>query len=168
VTGHNAALLAILHGGHGGLRLETMTVLRDDELIRMMVALESDFLDCVRTETPPAPRGTDSDGEALRLMFPTAAERSYRATGELWRDVRELRQREEQLAEIKRQRDELKQRVQLAMGDAVELYSPHDQLAATWRDTLSYRFDSKAFREDHPKLFDKYNKPIPGRRFLLK
>jgi len=168
VTGHNAGLLAILHGGHGGMRLETMTVLRDDELIAMMVALESDFLDCVRTETPPAPRGTKSDTEAIRLMFPDAAERSYRATGDLYRDVRELRARKEQAKEIKRQVDELEQRVQLAMGDAVELYSPNDQLCATWRDTLSHRFDSKAFREDHPKLFDRYNMAIPGRRFLLK
>jgi len=168
VTGTSVGLLAILHGGHGGLRLETMTVERDDALVYRMVELEERFLECVRTETPPAPRGTDSDADAIRLMFPSGAERSTRALGELWRDVRELRQREEQLREVKAQRDELRQRLQLAMGDATELYSPHDQLVATWRDTLTHRFDSKAFQADHPKLYERYNRALEGRRFLLK
>ena len=69
VTGCEAGLLCILHGGHGGLRLETREVVRDDVLTAQMIELEQEIVDAVRTEQPPLARGTKSDGEAVKQMF---------------------------------------------------------------------------------------------------
>src|SRR5438477_9435388 len=81
VTGCEAGLLCILHGGHGGLRLETREVVRDDALTAQMVELEQEIVDAVRTETPPKARGSRSDGAAVRQMFGLSDGRAIRAAG---------------------------------------------------------------------------------------
>jgi putative phage-type endonuclease len=164
LTGLDVALLACLVGGQ---RLETRIVHRDDELIRIMLNLEGTFLDFVARDVPPPPDGSDSAGDAIKALYPEGVDRSVRLMGDDWTAFKELRQRREQLAEVKAQVAELQQRIELAMGDAVEAYSPFDTRVATYRNVSRSQLDTKALRQDHPALADEYTVKQTTRRFTV-
>src|SRR5207244_11198332 len=67
LTGYDLGLLAVLVGGQ---RLETRLVHRDDAVIASMLELEEGFCEHIRTDTPPAPDGSDSGGAALAALYP--------------------------------------------------------------------------------------------------
>jgi predicted phage-related endonuclease len=129
LTGDDRGLLACLIGGQ---RLELRTVERDQETINLLLAGEEDFMRLVRRAEPPDPDGADSAGEALRAMFPGESGRTHRLSREGERVWRELQDRDEQYKTVKRQRDELKQRLQAMMGDAEVALTLSDQVAAKW------------------------------------
>jgi putative phage-type endonuclease len=164
LTGLDVALLACLVGGQ---RLETRIVHRDAKLIERMLHLEYYFKEMVRLDVPPPPDGSDSAGDAIKALYPEGVDRSVRLTGETWEAFKELRQRREQLAAVKEQVAELQQRIELAMGDAVEAYSPFDTRVATWRNVQRSQLDTKALRADHPALADEYTVKQTTRRFTV-
>ena len=64
---------------------------------------------------------------------------------------------------------ELKQQVQLIMKDA-EKVTYMDEILVTWKASKESKFfDSKAFKAEHPELYEQYLQTKPGsRRFLVK
>lgn len=129
LTGCDHGLLACLIGGQ---RLEVRTVERDDEAIAMMLRAEEEFVTYCRRDVPPPPRGSESDAAALRVMFPGEQGKSVRLSRQTLALVHEYRDRHRQLQAVKRQCDELKQSIQLAMGDAEVALSLSDEVAAKW------------------------------------
>jgi putative phage-type endonuclease len=167
VTGLAVGLLVVLHGGHGGLRLELREIERDQELIERMVELEFEIWDAVRTETPPKARGAKSDADAVKLMFPSADGSAIRATGEAWRWVKEARQLKEQRDECDRQYKERVQNIQVYMGQAERLVSPFDDKAATWPTIESTRLDGTALKAARPDVWCEFAVTKSNRRFDL-
>lgn len=151
-----------------GQRLEVREVERNDTAIETLLALEDEFMGYVTRAEPPPPDGSQSAHEAIRAMYPSAtAGKVARLTGETWDALRELRAREEQLSVIERQRDELKQLVQDAMGDAELAISPHDNEVARWSNVTSTRLDTARIRKERPDLYDTYGVTSDARRFTL-
>jgi putative phage-type endonuclease len=167
VCGLNVWLLAILHGGHGGLRLELREVWRDDALIERMIELEQEIVDAVRTETPPKARGAKSDTDAVKLMFPSADGSAIRATGEAWTWVKEARQLKEQRDECDRQYKERVQNIQVYMGRAEQLVSPFDDQVVKWASVNSTRLDTTALKSARPDVYQEFAVATPTRRFTL-
>jgi putative phage-type endonuclease len=167
VCGLDAGLLAVLHGGHGGLRLELREIERDDELIARMISLEQEIVDAVRTETPPKARGQKSDKDAIDLMFPVSDGSAKRATGDVWRMVKEARQRKEQRDECDRQYKELVQNIQVFMGDAEKLVSPFDEDACKWPSVTATRLDGSALKAARPDVWSEFAAAKTHRRFDL-
>jgi putative phage-type endonuclease len=167
VTGLDVGLLAVLHGGHGGLRLELREIERDQELIDRMVELEQEIVDAVRTETPPKARGAKSDAEAVKLMFPSADGSAVRATGEAWAWVKEARLLKEQRDECDRQYKERVQNIQVYMGQAEQLVSPFDDQVVRWPSVTEHRFSGTAFKAAHPSLHGEFVRENSVRRFYL-
>jgi putative phage-type endonuclease len=167
VTGLDVGLLAVLHGGHGGLRLELREIERDQELIDRMVELELEIVDAVRTETPPKARGAKSDSEAVKLMFPSADDSAIRATGEAWTWVKEARLLKEQRDECDRQYKERVQNIQVYMGQAEQLVSPFDDQVVRWPSVTEHRFNAKDFKELYPSLYPDFVRENSVRRFYL-
>jgi predicted phage-related endonuclease len=166
LTGAESALLAVLHGGYGGLALDLRIVRRDDKLIELMVAMEREFVELVRTDTPPDPDGSDSARDAVRAMAgDAAAGKVARATPDIWKAVRTIRECDERIAAIKAQRELAAQTVQVFMGDAEELVTPFDTPAARWPTSTRTSLDTKALKAAHPSIAGEFTKATTYRTF---
>jgi putative phage-type endonuclease len=165
LTGYDLALLAVLVGGQ---RLETRIVHRDDAVIASMLELEEGFRDHVRTDTPPAPDGSDSAGVAITHLHPRSESgRVVRLDRIGWRDYRDLRARREQRDAIDRQVAELEQRLKLAMGEAETAISPYDEVCAKWTSYERTSLDTTALKKALPAIASEYSTTKTLRRFTL-
>lgn len=74
-----------------------------------------------------------------------------------------------QISELEEKKDELEERIKLCFGEA-EAISYGGLTLATWKSAKdTEKFDSKAFKAEHPDLAAQYIKTAPGaRRFLVK
>jgi putative phage-type endonuclease len=161
-----SALIAVLHGGYGGLALDLRIVRRDDALIALMVELEREFVELVRSDTPPDPDGSDSAREAVRAMAGEAEPgKTVRATPEVWKLVKTIRECDERIAAIKAQREQAAQTVQAFMGDAEELVTPFDTPAARWPTSTRTSLDTKALKAAHPSIAGEFTKATTYRTF---
>src|SRR5205823_9361390 len=88
LTGYSVALLAVLIAGQ---RLETRIVHRDDAVIERMLDLEGEFIEHLRSETMPAPDGSESAGKVLRDLFLATPGLVVRADKSIESHVREAR-----------------------------------------------------------------------------
>jgi predicted phage-related endonuclease len=166
LTAAESALIAVLHGGYGGMALDLRIVRRDDALIALMVELEREFVEMVRTDTPPDPDGSDSAREAVRAMAGEAEPgKTVRATPEVWKLVRTIRECDERIAAIKARREQAAQTVQAFMGDAEELVTPFDTPAARWPTSTRTSLDTKALRAAHPSIAGEFTKATTYRTF---
>jgi putative phage-type endonuclease len=166
LTAAESALIAVLHGGYGGMALDLRVVRRDDKLIDLMVAMERDFVELVRSDTPPDPDGSDSARDAVRSMAGAAEPgKVARATADIWKLVRTIREADERIAAIKAQRERAAQQVQAFMGDAEELVTPFDTPAARWPTSTRASLDTKALRAAHPSIAGEFTKATTYRTF---
>jgi putative phage-type endonuclease len=166
LTALDAALIAVLHGGYGGMALDLRIVRRDDKLIDLMVAMEWEFVQFVHTDTPPDPDGSESARDAVRTMAGAAEPgKVARATADIWKLVRTIRECDERIAAIKAQREQAAQTVQAFMGDAEELVTPFDTPAARWPTSTRTSLDTKALRAAHPSIAGEFTKATTYRTF---
>ena len=164
LTGCRVALLACLVGGQ---RLELRTVEYDDKTAALVAAHEANFLLYLRRDSPPPPDGSTSAKDAIHALHPTSNGKTIRLDKATWEACKELRARKEQAATIKRQADELQQRIELAMGDAEVAVSPFDTTAAKWTGREVTRIDTKALKAAHPEIAAKFAVTKTERRFTL-
>lgn len=101
--------------------------------------------------------------------------KTIEVTDEIMADINELKMIKPQLDELTKQKKEIEDRIKFAMADAETLCLPgtlesNPKAVATWKSAKdSTKFDQDAFKADHPDLYDKYCKTVPGtRRFLVK
>lgn len=168
VTGLDVGVLAVLHGGYGGMALYVQVFPRDDSLIDIVTEREHEFLELVRAEQLPAPDGSDSAGDTLRSLFPGEVGSQARASRELWdRHVLPARELAETIKRAKDQHERHLQAIQAAMGDATELISPWDEPVAKWTPYTSKRLDTKALREARPDVAGEFTRETTARRFTL-
>jgi putative phage-type endonuclease len=165
LTGYDLGLLAVLVGGQ---RLETRIVHRDDAVIASMLELEEGFREHVRTDTPPAPDGSDSANGVLSELWPSSRSGHVVRLGRSeWDVYRALKARREQRDTIDRQVAELEQRLKLAMGDAETAISPHDEVCAKWTSYERTSLDTTALKKALPAIASEYSTTKTLRRFTL-
>jgi len=165
LTGCVHALLAVLIGGQ---RLETRIVERDDALIEAMIAAERELWGYLHTDRPPPPDGSDSATEAIRALHPEATPgKRARLTGEAWEAFKDLRLWEEAKRTAEDRCAELRQRVQLAMGDAEVAISPGDAEVAKWANVSRRAIDVSRLRKEAPHVAATYDTETTTRRFTL-
>lgn len=79
--------------------------------------------------------------------------------------MKKLADLDAQIKALQDARDALKDEITAAMtGDALDLPS----FTVKWTDVTSKRFDSKAFKADHPETYDEYSKETTTKRFTYK
>jgi len=164
LTGKQVGMLACLIGGQ---RLEVRIVERDAEVVGAMLDLQEDFLQYVRTDRPPPPDGSKSAADAIRALHPISNGKTIRLDKATWEACKELKARKEQIAVVKRQADELQQRIELAMGDAEVAISPFDTTAAKWATREVTRIDTTALKAARPEIASEFAVTKPERRFTL-
>ena len=163
VTGFKAAYIAVLIGGN---TFKWRLVERDEELISMLIELESAFWNCVQNDTPPPIDGSDacakflaekfSESKKLQINLPEKSEelipKYLAASTEISALTEQKQLAENQLKELLGENE-----VGVIGGNIV-----------SWKAVSQERLDSKTLKSEHPTLYKKYANTTSYRRFLIK
>ena len=164
VTGYKGTYIAVLIGGN---QFDWRFIARDDELIDMLIQLEHDFWEHVKTKIPPIPDGSEASAKFLNELFPESIEKSQiplpdEAVGLICQYDNAC----EQLERYTEQKREAENLLKLMLGKNENGTSGNNVL--TWKTVTQEHLDTKAFKEEHPGLFLKYTKQATHRRFSIK
>lgn len=162
VTGADLADVAVLIGSSD---FRILTVPADPELQTLLIEREREFWSLVESKTPPEP----TTPEDIKLRFPIS--RGDYAEGDqvihlAWQQLRALK---DEMTILKAQQESLESRIKQAIGDRDGVKFDGEVLA-TWKSAKpTIRFDAKAFKQRHPKVYAAFERPAESsRRFLLK
>jgi len=164
VTGYAGAYVAVLIGGN---TFKWRFIERDEELISMLISLESDFWEHVTNGEPPPLDGSDASVKFLTEKFPESSPQSQIAlpdnAAELIRQYNEAAALEKQYKEQKQQAENLLKEL-LGDNEAGNV-GGH---SVSWKSQTQERLDTKTFKAEHPRLFKKYATQSSFRRFSIK
>ena len=164
VTGYNAAYIAVLIGGN---TFRWKLIERDDELISMLIELESAFWNHVRERTAPPLDGSDASARFLAERFPNSVPRSEIALPDTAAELLiQYDQACEQLEAVTEQKQQAENRLKQMMGEH-EIGTSGDRII-TWKSVSQERLDSKTLKAEHPTLYQKYANKTSYRRFSIK
>jgi len=148
VTGYKAAYIAVLIGGN---TFRWKFVERDEELISMLIKLETGFWSHVQNGTPPPLDGSDASAKFLAERFPNSTPNSHIALPDtaagLLTQYDEACEQLEILTEQKQQAENLLKEM---MGNN-EVGTSGDRVI-TWKSVSQKRLDSKTLKTEHPVL----------------
>lgn len=140
---------------------------RDEEIIQMLIRLESDFWnDHVLAEKMPAPDGSKAAEELLAKYYGSSdPEKTVSLVGfdEKLKRRAEIAALQDKLDQEKKQ---IEQEVKVYMEDAEQADS--DSFSVSWKSVVSNRVDSKKLKADYPDVYQKCVKSSESRRFVVK
>ena len=164
VTGYAGAYIAALIGGN---TFKWKFVERDEELISMLIELETAFWNYVQDGTPPPLDGSDASAKFLSERFPSSTPKSHIALPDTAADL--LSQYDEACAQL----EEVTERKQKAENLLKEMLGENEvgtsgSHVITWKSVSQERLDSKTLKAEHPALCKKYTNKTSYRRFTIK
>ena len=163
VTGFKAAYIAVLIGGN---TFKWRLVERDEELISMLIELESAFWNCVQNDIPPPIDGSDACAKFLSDKF--AKSKGSRIS--LPENATELIQK---YLAANSEISALTAEKQLAENQLKELLGENEigvigNKIVSWKAISQERLDTKTLKFEHPALYKKYTTTTNYRRFSIK
>ena len=164
VTGYNGAYIAVLIGGN---TFRWKFIDRDEELISMLIELESDFWNHVQDGTPPPLDGSDASKQFLSERFPNSIPKSQIVLPDTAVDL--LAQYDEaceQLEVVTEQKQKAENLLKEMLGEN-EVGTAGDRVI-TWKSVYQERLDSKTLKAEHPALCKKYTNKTSYRRFTIR
>ena len=164
VTGYAGAYIAVLIGGN---TFRWKFVERDEELISMLIELESAFWNHVQDCTPPPLDGSDAAKKFLSERFPSSKPQSQIVLPDTAADL--LAQYDEaceQLEIITERKQKAENLLKEMMGDN-EVGTAGGRIV-TWKSVFQERLDGKTLKAEHPVLCKKYTNTTSYRRFTIK
>ena len=164
VTGYAGTYIAVLIGGN---TFKWKFVERDEELISMLIELESAFWNHVQDGTPPPLDGSDASAKFLAERFPNSRPKSHIILPETADEL--LAQYDEACEELEAV-TERKQKAENLLKEMIgenEVGTAGDRII-TWKSVSQERLDSKTLRAEHPVLYKKYVNQTSYRRFSVK
>lgn len=163
VTGKPKWYLAVLIGNFD---FRIYEIERDEDEIAALMQAEKDFWEnYVVTKVAPPPDGEAPTDESIKTLFPESDGGSMELFG---RDALLERYFDlaDQMKELQRQQDEIKQIIQLDMGETE--VGTADGYKVVWKTQTRSTFDSKKFTADHPEVStDGYWKTSSSRTFRI-
>ena len=164
VTGYTGAYIAVLIGGN---TFKWKFIERDEELISMLIQLETDFWNHVQDGTPPPLDGSDASAKFLAERFPNSRPKSHITLPDTAANL--LAQYDEACEEL----EAVTERKQKAENLLKEMIGENEVVTAgdrviTWKSVSQERLDSKTLRAEHPVLYKKYVNQTSYRRFSVK
>ncbi len=164
VTGYKAAYIAVLIGGNS---FRWKLVERDEELIALLIQLETDFWNYVEDCTPPAMDGSTASAKFLAARFPDSVPQSQIVLPD---DAIGLLQQYdaacEQLEVITQQKQQAENRLKEMLGDR-EAGTAGGRIVL-WKSVAQERLDTKTLKAEHPALYQKYANKTSYRRFSIR
>lgn len=164
VTGASAWYIACVILGKGFVwhKIE-----RDEELIQMLINLETDFWkNNVLAKKMPNPDGSEA---AERIIAEKYASSTKDKSIELFGYDKKLERRKE-ISELEKklesEKKQIEQEIKIYMEDAEKAES--NRFSVTWKSIEANRFDSGRFKKEHPDIYIEYLKTSTSRRFSVK
>ena len=164
VTGYAGTYIAALIGGN---TFRWKFIERDEELISMLIELETAFWQHVTDGTPPPLDGSDASAKFLSERFPSSTPQSHielpdTAAGLL----AQYDEACEQLEIITEQKQKAENLLKEMMGSN-EVGTAGGRVI-TWKSVAQERLDGKTLKAEHPALCKKYTNKTSYRRFTIK
>lgn len=167
VTGKAAADVCVLICGQ---EIQIHRIERDEALIANLINLERRFWDCVVNDTPPPVDGTESSARALQCLFPqdNGETLDCSTNSQLGAVFDALVSTREEIVNLERVEQDLKQTLQQTMGEATKAVF-HSGFVTWKRSKDSSGLDTAALIRNHPEVLERYPLVKPGsRRFLVR
>mgnify|MGYP003439532137 FL=1 len=164
VTGYRGFYIAVLIGGN---TFRWKFIERDEELISMLIELESDFWYHVQDLTPPPLDGSKASAQFLAERFPNSTNKTQlKLPDSAAQLIEEYDSACEQLEVLNEQKQKAENQLKQMLGD-------HESASAgnhiiTWKSISQERLDSKTLKAEHPTLYKKYSNQTSYRRFSIK
>jgi len=164
VTGYRGFYIAVLIGGN---TFKWKFIERDEELISMLIKIESDFWRHVQNNTPPPLDGSDASKEYLSKRFPDSIQKSQIVLPDTASNlIAQYNDACERLDTATEQKQKIENLLKQMMGDN-EVGTTKDHII-TWKSISQERIDSKTLKAEHPLLYKKYSNKTSYRRFSVK
>lgn len=164
VLGFQYGYLAVLIGGN---KFRYFRVERDDELIQNLIRIEQEFWEeHVVKGVPPAWDGSPAANQVLNKLFPGGMVESIELPACADELITQYESACQLLKHAEYQKDEAANKLKALLGD-YEL-GFYGKRRISWKTIAKKVFDSKAFREDYPDLYEQYQHDISYRRFNIK
>ena len=164
VTGAKGCYIAVLIGGNN---FKWKFIERDDELIEILISLESRFWDHVEESMPPPLDGSDASAEFLNKRFPDSIPKTkIELPEEAYALIQQYDAVREQLDILTEQKQEAENLLKQMMGEN-EAGSIGDRIII-WKSITQERLDSTTLKAEHPKLYRRYANKNSYRRFTIK
>ena len=164
VTGYKGFYIAVLIGGN---TFRWKFIERDEELIYMLIELETDFWNHVQANVPPTLDGSEASAKFLAERFPDSVPQSKISLPETAIDlIHKYKAACEQLEAITAQKQETENLLKQMLGEH-EAGTIGDH-TITWKSIVQERLDSKTLKAEHPTLYKKYSNKTSCRRFSIR
>lgn len=163
VTGYRGTYIAVLIGGN---TFKWRFVERDEDLIAMLIQLESVFWQHVEDRTPPPLDGSDASARFLAERFPHSVPQSQITLPDSAADL--LRQYDaacEHLAAVQEEKQTAENLLKQMLGEHEVGTSGNRTI--TWKQLSQERLDSRTLKAEHPDLCKKYTNQVSYRRFTI-
>lgn len=163
VTGFGGTYIAVLIGGN---TFKWRFVERDEQLISMLIKLESDFWNHVQSKTPPPMDGSSAAAKFLAERYPNSIKTQIALPNSASELVQQYHEADVQLKEFTEQKQQAENCLKELLGNnesgVVENYT------ISWKQITQERLDSKTLKAEHPTLYKKYAIQTTYRRFGIK
>jgi len=164
VTGFTGAYIAALIGGN---EFRWYYIKRDDELIDMIIKLESVFWNYVVTNTPPPIDGSQASSDLLTYLYSKSIPKSQIILPDnAITLIEEYESFSEQEKYFALKKEEACSKLKAMLGDNETGIC--QGRTVTWKSIDSERFDSKKLRAEMSELYEKYVNKTSYRRFSIK
>lgn len=162
VTGYKGAYIAVLIGGNS---FKWKFVERDEELISMLIRLESDFWGHVQNNTPPPIDGSEATAKFLADKF-AECNSGVTTLPDSAADI--IAQYDTVSAKL----DELTEQKRLAENQLKEMLGNNEcgtvgNSIVTWKAVTQERLDTKTLKAEQPLLYKQYANKTTYRRFSV-
>jgi len=162
VTGYMGAYIAVLIGGNS---FKWKFIERDEEIISMLIELESEFWERVQTNVPPPLDGSEASSKFISERFPRSIPPKIELPMEAAALIQQYDAACEQLEYLTQQKQEAENLLKQMLGE-YEGGRIGDRYV-TWKTYFQERLDSKAVKVKHPRLYKKFATKKPYRRFNI-
>ena len=163
VTGYKRTFIAVLIGGN---QFKYKTIERDDELIEMIIKLETNFWNYVITKTSPPMDGSEASSELLNWLYPGGKNKSIQLPLDANDLINQYELGKEKEKEATETKDEAANRLKNLLGDN-ETGVINDKIVK-WKTISTERFDTKKFQNDNIDTYRNYLAKSSSRRFSIK
>lgn len=163
VTGFKAAYIAVLIGGN---TFKWRLVERDEELISMLIELESAFWNCVQNDIPPPIDGSDACAKFLSDKFAKSKDSRISLPENATELIQKYLAANSEISALTAEK-------QLAENQLKELLGENEigvigNKIVSWKAISQERLDTKTLKFEHPALYKKYATTTNYRRFSIK
>jgi len=163
VHGLHLAFVPVLFSGR---ELRVFEVEADSDIQTTILKSMDALWSRIQDGNPPAPVNLKD----VNALFPHDFGGSLTATPETFEQWLQIKKVKETLSDLQDQKSVLEMALKATMGD-ISLLKDHEGTSlVTWKCSRGHRrFDSKAFQNAHPELYDEFCTAVSGsRRFLIK